>query len=138
MSGGAPPRVGERAALGWLAGAAGIAAWVALRTWDPAATPGFSICLSRSVLGLPCPGCGLTRAFAQLARGDWGAAVALHPLAPLLAAEAGLGWLVWGLSTLTRQRPVLGRAALERLLLVNGALLVAVWIGRSAAGTVPW
>jgi hypothetical protein len=52
------------------------------------------------VLGIPCPGCGLTRATLALARGDLRGALALHPLAPLIAplfiaaiARAALGYV---------------------------------------------
>jgi hypothetical protein len=43
-------------------------------------------CPMHAVIGQPCPGCGLTRAMAALAGGNWQAAVQLHPLAPLVAA----------------------------------------------------
>jgi hypothetical protein len=42
--------------------------------------------MSRSVLGLKCPGCGLTRSIIHLARGDWRASWRDHRLGGLLAA----------------------------------------------------
>lgn len=47
-------------------------------------------CTLRSITGLPCPGCGLTRALIAVLRGDLAAALQLHPLfwlaPPVLAA----------------------------------------------------
>ena len=37
-------------------------------------------CTIRSITGLPCPGCGLTRALLQFLRGDLAGAWAMHPL----------------------------------------------------------
>ena len=42
-------------------------------------------CPMASVLGIPCPGCGLTRATLALARGDLRQAFALHPLVFVLS-----------------------------------------------------
>jgi hypothetical protein len=43
-----------------------------------------SVCFFKSVYGLPCPGCGLTRALLALAGGEIASALRLHPLAPLV------------------------------------------------------
>lgn len=46
-----------------------------------------SICIFRSIIGLPCPGCGLTRAFLAVMRGDPAAAFSAHPLFLLAAVS---------------------------------------------------
>ncbi len=40
---------------------------------------GIRVCLFRILSGLPCPGCGLTRALSSLLHGDWAAAFSYHP-----------------------------------------------------------
>ena len=40
-------------------------------------------CLLKSTIGLPCPGCGLTRAVLLALQGDFSAAFHAHPLFPL-------------------------------------------------------
>src|SRR5258708_1676495 len=44
------------------------------------------LCLAREWFGICCPGCGLTRSFIHLARGDWSASWQAHRLGWLLAA----------------------------------------------------
>ncbi|MGO9568321.1 MAG: DUF2752 domain-containing protein [Desulfomonilaceae bacterium] len=41
-------------------------------------------CLSHAVFGISCPGCGLTRSFVAMARGDIASALQLNPCGPLL------------------------------------------------------
>lgn len=51
--------------------------------------PGYPLphlCMSRSVFGVSCPGCGLTRSFVHLAHGDGQAAWRAHRLGWLVAA----------------------------------------------------
>ncbi len=55
---------------------------VALRNVPEVMVP--PTCVSRSYLGVPCPGCGLTRSFIYLAHGD--------PLASLQSNR--VGWLI--------------------------------------------
>jgi hypothetical protein len=127
------------ARLWLLAGFAGLAGLALLHFWTPSNDPAAAICLSRRLLHLPCPGCGLTRAFAHLAKGEWLAALAAHPLAPVLALEAFLGWLAWG-AALAARRPFRLPAGMgiDTLALGHAAVLVALWLGRAATGTLPW
>lgn len=50
-------------------------------------------CPLASVFGVPCPGCGLTRATLALAHGELVHALELHPLVPVLAPL-----FVWAMS----------------------------------------
>ncbi len=45
-----------------------------------------SVCLSKGVLGIDCPGCGLTRSFAALSHGHFLDAVSFNPMGPLIYA----------------------------------------------------
>ena len=63
-------------------------------------------CPLKTTLGIPCPGCGLTRAMVLLAQGKWLAAVQLHAFAPVGLAIG--------------------------LLLLTGMLLPAKWKHRAA------
>lgn len=40
-------------------------------------------CPVKAVLGIPCPGCGLSHAVVLLLRGEWGAALSTHAFAPV-------------------------------------------------------
>ena len=55
------------------------------------------MCPTALFLGIPCPGCGLTRATLALLRGDFGAALHFHPLVfvltPLFVAALGTALL---------------------------------------------
>ena len=136
----------ESSAVTWaLAGVLGVAALALLYVWTPSDDIRYSLCLSRR-LGLPCPGCGMTRALAHLAKGEWRAALSAHPFAPVLAAEVMIGWLAWGahvagiagLSGLASRLPRrIWPVGLTPALLANLALLVALWVGRLAAGALP-
>lgn len=41
-----------------------------------------SVCVFKVYAGLPCPGCGMTRAFIAASAGQWGQAFFWHPLWP--------------------------------------------------------
>lgn len=104
------------------------------------------ICPFHWLTGLPCPGCGLTRSFVAIARGDWPGAISYHPFGPLLfGALLGLG-LQWAVELRARQRLVwpIGRSlrrAIGRGLLILGlvwysARLYGLW--GSGAAALAW
>jgi hypothetical protein len=57
----------------------------------------FPLCPMAGMLGIPCPGCGLTRATLALVQGDVAAAYHLHPLVFVLAPVyfGALGIAAW-------------------------------------------
>lgn len=99
--------------------------------------PETTLCLFRRTTGIPCPGCGLTRAAGHLARGEWGEAWIDHPFIYLLGAEAAAGWAIWGATLAGHRLPRL-QAALPGVALAQAGALGALWLGRLATGTVPW
>jgi hypothetical protein len=99
---------------------------------------GITFCAFRRVTGIPCPGCGMTRAMAELAHGHLLAALHLHPFSPLVLLEGASLWGGVGLS-LVRARPLaLPPRLFERLIVWQGAAFLALWLGRLATGTLPW
>ena len=80
--------------------------------WSPTDLPGFVVCPFRAVTGLPCPGCGMTRAFCAIGHGDFAGAFGFNVLAPFVFAAALLLW-AHALATLLKLDSV--RGALERL-----------------------
>lgn len=122
----------------WLWGATGfglVALFVLAAFWDPRQHPGPRICLFDRLTGVACPGCGLTRAAALLGSGRIAESLAAHPLLLPLGAEVALFWWLWG------RRHATGDRRLERwarpATLATAALLLAVWIVRLPAGTLP-
>ena len=106
-------------------------------TWNPSELPGFVLCPFRAVTGLPCPGCGMTRAFCAIGHGDFTGALGYNVLAPFVYAAALLLW-AHALATLLKLDPL--RAALERLrptpraTRVMLAVTVAWWVVRLCGG----
>ena len=93
-------------------------------------------CFSRSWLGLPCPGCGLTRSIIQLAQGNWRASWQEHRLGAFMAVVITLQ-IPYRLLALRRpDRPLLTdrwQAALGYALI---AVLVGNWLVDLASGRV--
>ena len=127
----------RRGRLLWLAAAAaGLALWAALALVPELGRGDLVVCLFRRATGTPCPGCGLTRAFVAMAGGDLAAAVTLHPLAPLLAAQIALAWGAWGVRLWRGPWPGAARIV-AWLALLNAAALLGVWGMRLWRGTLP-
>jgi len=61
--------------------------------WHPADDGGFIVCALRRTTGLPCPGCGLTRSFCALAKGNVERAGQFHALGPALFTLTAIYWM---------------------------------------------
>lgn len=75
-----------------------------------------NLCLFKQFLGIPCPGCGLTRAFLAFFQGNWQLALYYHPLfwlvpfiflvvlfrkkVPLFQKLLQKNWFLWGMVVL--------------------------------------
>ena len=116
-----------------------MAAFVVLGAWHSTGGADSSICLFRRATAIPCPGCGLTRGFAALAKGHFGEAFLFHPFVYLIALEALAAWLAWGWFAFSeRPWPESWSRRAGPLALGHVAALVALWLGRLATGTLPW
>lgn len=93
----------------------------------------FSTCVSQRLLGLPCPGCGMTRALVALLHGDLGASLRYHPVAlPLVLGVVGFVAAALRLPHESPRWPrVVGLATT-----LAGASLGSVWVLR-LAGVLP-
>ena len=96
----------------------------------PAALEGFgSICLFRNILGIPCPGCGMTHAFLSIGHGDIPGAFSMNPLGVVVYGICVLMWLQL-LVRLAGRRVVkisLGRVERTLLLAVCATAAAGVW-----------
>lgn len=71
-------------------------------------------CPVKSALGVPCPGCGLTRATVSLLGGEFGAAFRLHAFAPVLLLGLALVAVAAALPAARREAYVSALARFER------------------------
>lgn len=104
-----------------------------------------TLCPVAALSGVPCPGCGLTRAALALISGDFTAAFALHPLvfvaAPLVAL-LGLGLLrdVWRGESAPASVPPRAAGWVAAAAAVLLAAFISVWFARlygAFGGPVP-
>lgn len=97
--------------------------------------PGFPVCKWKSLTGIPCAGCGGTRALQSLMHGDWSGALLLNPGAVVLAAGFALASAYAAMVVVFRLppwRPSWARRVPWRW--IGLALIAANWIYLLAAG----
>lgn len=84
------------------------------------------LCMSRSMFGVTCPGCGLTRSFVHLAHGDWQASWRAHRLGWLMAAVVlfQLPYRAW---MLAGRRDALPPRVVQLFAAIVVALLIINW-----------
>ena len=85
------------------------------------------LCPMHLVLGMPCPGCGLTRAFCLASHGHWVEAYSFHPLYPIIFAYFVFLWGYKIIESWTGEAPRLPSYRIGRAVLF---VLLAFWIER--------
>lgn len=95
-----------------------------------------TICPVALLTGIPCPGCGMTRALNALVRGDWAEAWLYHPISFLVATQllVLVSWWMTRRLGLLRSRS-LGFAVIN--IGVTAFALSVVWVIRLSLGTLP-
>ena len=89
--------------------------------FQPQSLPHLPLCWFREMTGLPCPACGLTRAFCAIGHADFSSAWRFHPF----------GFLFYGLAIVLLFGPLIQAAApnLEER-------IRRPWVMRTAVGTL--
>jgi hypothetical protein len=90
------------------------------------------VCMSRRMVGLDCPGCGMTRSFINISSGNLSRAFAFHPLGIVIYAIVAFQ-IPFRLTQIARIFS--GRAPLllphwEKLLWVLAAAMLLFWVFR--------
>jgi hypothetical protein len=90
----------------------------------------FSVCLLKDIFGIPCPGCGLTRAFLFLAHGDLRSAMGLNANSFLVFSIVVLLWLHSAFNALTHNEIKVHLTRIESFSLVTLAVIATAtgWI----------
>lgn len=90
-----------------------------------------NLCVLRNTTGVPCPGCGLTRSWVELARGNVHASLGHHRLGWLVMLYAAAQAVLHGSWLAARGlRPRVERAGawLDRGLILIAAALLVNWV----------
>jgi len=85
-----------------------------------------TLCIFKRITGLPCPSCGMTRAFISLINGDINLAFTFHPLWPLVLIIP----IIILLHYYPKQKPVIGKRVYNILLGILLFLIIAVYLYR--------
>jgi hypothetical protein len=90
----------------------------------------FKLCLLKDLFGIPCPGCGITRAFLFLAHGDLHSAMELNINSLLVFSLVVLFWLHSAFNALTHNEIKIHLTRIESFSLVTLAGIAAAsgWI----------
>jgi len=90
----------------------------------------FTLCLVKDVFGIPCPGCGLTRAFLFLGHGDVRSALALNVNSLLIFSLVFLLWLHSAFNAATHSEIKVQLRTQERycLMALSVAAMASGWI----------
>jgi Protein of unknown function (DUF2752) len=93
-------------------------------------------CVTRALLGIKCPGCGLTRSFIHLAEGDWAMSWRCHRLGGLFASVLIFQFPYRLLALRRPERPPIPTRWQGRLGAALIFLLIANWLADVVTGRV--
>lgn len=88
----------------------------------PGQTPGFIVCHFKLMTGMPCPGCGMTRALISLLHGDLATALWYHPFV-IVAFPGMLGLMAY---PLVQKQLSPGLVSLLDRLFIRGLFIVFI------------
>ncbi|MCO5171354.1 MAG: DUF2752 domain-containing protein [Planctomycetes bacterium] len=94
------------------------------------------VCVTKRLVDVGCPACGLTRSVVATVHGEWRDALRLHPVGPLLVALAA-AQVPFRAARLLRGRSRPPTAAGRRLVPALAGAALVVWVVRIAAGGSP-
>lgn len=88
------------------------------------------ICLTKSVLGVPCPGCGMTRSFISIAHGQWRRAWDFNPASFLMFVfiAGQLPWRLWQIRRILHHQVELDPIIFFIPMVVMVVLLFTQWV----------
>ncbi len=117
-----------------------VALWLIVMVFSDGSA-GFTVCPSKWIYHIPCPGCGLTRAMLLVYSGRWEAAFALNPnvVLPVVLLPTVPLVLLYDLFTHSRSLPAVYNL-IERLLRRRYVLITllaveaVIWIGNIVRG----
>jgi hypothetical protein len=89
-----------------------------------------TVCLFENLFGIPCPGCGMTRAFLYLGHGDIESALQLNVNSPAAFLTAVVLWMQFAFSVIARTEIRIHLAPGEKyfIAIVAVTVLMSGWI----------
>jgi len=114
-------------------GALALASLLAVAAFLPADHPlGFPLCPLKRVTGVPCPTCGMTRAFCNAVQTHWQASLLWHPLGipVVMACLVGAVWLGAEAFQGSRLKPQWRNRMLPPLAVLGIGGILATWVMR--------
>ena len=97
---------------------------------------GLPPCSARVLLGVPCPGCGMTTSFSHFVRGQWASSLKANAGGFVLAVVSALA-VVWAAGTAWRGRSAVVRDPVPVLIVglsLAGTVALGAWGVRLATG----
>jgi hypothetical protein len=95
----------------------------------PTVDEGFSLCIFKHLFGMPCGGCGMTRAFFFLGHGNIAQAIMLNPCSPVVFVIAIMFWINCMVSFITKKTFRIHLTLQGRILIyaVSAIIMVMTW-----------